>query len=228
MHKNHLIKEELRSKSMTKKTASRIHKIYPNVNIGQNFFVGEFVLIGAPAQGNKPGKVETIIGENAIIRSHTVIYAGNVIGDNFETGHGVNIRENNRIGNNVGIGTHSIVEHDVEIRDGVRIHSNVFIPEYSVLEEECWVGPSVTFVNALYPQGRRVKEYLKGPTVKQKAKIGANVTLLAGVTVGEMALIGAGSVITKDVPARKVVVGNPAKIIKDIKDLAGPFGPVYE
>ena len=144
--------------------------IYPNVSIGKNAQIGDFVIIGIPPRGHK--NLKTVIGKNAVIRSHTVIYAGNTIGDNFQTGHGVNIREDNQIGSNVSIGTHSIIEHDIKIGDDVRIHSNVFICEHSKLEEQSWVGPSVNFVNAPHPNGKRIKEYLKGPILKKGAKIG--------------------------------------------------------
>ena len=126
-------------------------KKYNNVFFGAGFAIDDFVIIGKPPDGEQDGSLKTIIGINAVIRSHSVIYAGNNIGDNFRTGHHVMIRENNIIGRDVSIGTHSIIEHDIKIGDGVRIHSNVFIPEYSVLEDGCWIGPGVVFTNALYP-----------------------------------------------------------------------------
>jgi len=76
--------------------------------------------------------METILGSQALLRSHTVIYAGNIIGDSFQTGNKVNIRELNRIGDNVSVGTLSVIEHHVEIGNNVRIHSQAFIPEFSV------------------------------------------------------------------------------------------------
>src|SRR3990172_517711 len=110
--------------------------IHPNVKLGKNCIIEDFVIIGTTPKGYNIGEIETVIGDNAVIRSHTVIYAGNQIGNNFQTGNKTNIRELNKIGNNVSIGTLSVVEHHVSIGDGVRIHSQVFIPEFSVLEEE--------------------------------------------------------------------------------------------
>ena len=202
-------------------------RIYPNVEIGQGAEIGDFVIIGIPPRGKAPGELKTLIGGNAVIRSHTVIYAGNAIGDNFQTGHAVMVRELNDIGHNVSIGTHSIVEHHVKIADEVRIHSQAFIPEYSILEENCWIGPNVVFTNARYPRSPEVKTTLKGPQIGRKAKIGANSTLLPGVVVGENALVGAGAVVVKDVPAAKVVAGNPARIMKDVADL-GVYPPSKE
>lgn len=197
--------------------------MYPNVEIGSKSRIGAFSIIGEPSRGNKPGDVLTKIGANSAIRSHTVIYDGNNIGSNFQTGHKVNIREDNEIGNNVSIGTHTIIEHHVKIADNVRIHSSAFIPEYSLIENGAWIGPGVFFTNAIHPQCPHVKECLTGPTIGKNAKIGANSTLLPGIKIGEMALIGAGSVVTSDVDPRTVVVGNPAKQVKSIDDLTCPF-----
>jgi acetyltransferase-like isoleucine patch superfamily enzyme len=194
-------------------------RVYPNVKLGPDANIGEYVIIGVPPRGRDLGELETHIGPNAIIRSHSVIYAGNKIGANFQCGHGVMIRELNDIGANVSVGTHSIIEHHVTIKDGVRIHSNTFIPEYSVLEEGAWVGPNVVFTNAAYPLSPSAKDSLKGPHLHPGAKIGANATLLPGVVIGRNALIGAGAGVTHDVPDGKVAAGNPARIIKDISDL---------
>ena len=195
------------------------YKIYENVDVGRGAVIEDFVIIGEPPRGKKPGELKTTIGKNAIIRSHTVIYAGSVIGDNFQTGHHVMVREENRIGNNVSIGTNSVVEHHVQIEDNVRIHSQAFIPEETILETGCWIGPNVVITNAKYPLSPGVKQKLKGATIRRNAKIGANATLLPGVIVGENALIGAGAVVTRDVPAGKVVVGNPAQVIRDVSKL---------
>src|SRR6185295_7830445 len=115
---------------------------------------------------------------------------------------------------------HSNIEHHVKIGNRVRIHSHVFIPEYSILEDDAWVGPNVVLTNALYPRSRDAKANLKGPRLMTGSKVGANATLLPGVTIGRNALVGAGSVVVRDVPDGKVVVGNPARIIKDVSELS--------
>ncbi len=193
--------------------------IYDNVELGAGAVVGPYVIIGEPPKGADRGDLKTTIGVDSVIRSHSVIYAGNAIGDNFQTGHKANIRELNKIGDNVSIGTHSIVEHHVDIGNHVRIHSNAFIPEFSVLEEGAWIGPNVVFTNARHPLCPDAKKCLEGPTIKRRAKIGANATLAPGVVIGEMALVGAGAVVVHDVAPRAVVVGNPAETIKTIDDL---------
>jgi acetyltransferase-like isoleucine patch superfamily enzyme len=194
--------------------------LYDKVSLGDASLVAEFVLIGVVPHGYPPSTLETCIGSGALIRSHTVIYAGNTIGDHFRTGHGVMIREFNRIDDDVSIGTHSIIEHHVQIGRGVRIHSNAFIPEYSILDEGVWIGPNVVFTNALYPLSPNAKSDLKGPHVLSGAKIGANATLLPGVVIGSNGLVGAGSVVVHDVPDGKVVVGNPARVIRDVSEIS--------
>jgi acetyltransferase-like isoleucine patch superfamily enzyme len=181
--------------------------------------VEDFCILGVPPRGHVAGELETLIGDGGQVRSHTVIYAGNRIGRNFQTGNKVNIRELNTIGDEVSVGTLSVIEHHVDIGNRVRIHSQVFVPEYSILEEDCWLGPNVVLTNARYPVSPKAKMSLKGPVIRRRAKIGANVTILPGVEVGENALVGAGSVVVRDVPPGAVVVGNPAKIIKNIIDL---------
>jgi acetyltransferase-like isoleucine patch superfamily enzyme len=194
-----------------------------NVTWEGEYTLGAFVIVGELPKGkNHQDYPDTVLGNNANLRSHTVIYYGNKIGRNFQTGHGAMIRELNEIGDDVSVGTGSIVEHHVKIGDRVRLHSHVFIPEYSILEDDCWIGPHVVFTNARYPQSPDVKKQLVGPHVERGAKIGANSTILPGVRIGENALIGAGSVVTKDVPPGAVVVGNPARAINHISHL--PYG----
>lgn len=194
---------------------------YPGVDIDLgSASLGEYVILGVPPRGQAPGALATRIGRHAVVRSHSVIYSGNVIGDYFETGHGVMLRESNRIGDRVSIGSHSIIEHHVEIGDGVRIHSNVFVPEHTVLEAGCWLGPGSVLTNARYPLSPSAKADLRGAHVGAGAIVGANVTLLPGVRIGAGALVGAGAVVVEDVPSGAVVVGNPARIVRQVSDLA--------
>lgn len=188
--------------------------IYPGVKLGMNVIIEDFCIIGAPPRGTKPGEMETILGDDAVIRSHTVIYAGNRNGNKFQAGNKVNIRELNEIGDNVSIGTLSVVEHHVKIADRVRIHTQVFVPEYCVLEEGCWIGPNAVLTNAKYPNQPDTKDHLEGVTVRRGAVVGANATILPGVSLGEGCMVGAGAVVCADVEVGVIVAGNPAKMIR--------------
>jgi acetyltransferase-like isoleucine patch superfamily enzyme len=195
------------------------YRIIGDVRLGKDVIIDDFVILGIlPARADPD--IFTEIGDKSHIRSHTTIYAGNVIGSGFNTGHGVRIREFNRIGDNVSIGTNTVVEHHVKIEDGVRIHSQAFIPEYSILKKGAWIGPNVVLTNARYPLYPGVKENLEGVIIEEGAKIGANSTILPGVKIGKNALVGAGSVVTKDVKENTVVAGNPAKFLKYADDLS--------
>ena len=184
--------------------------------IGKNAKIGEYVLLGVKPR--KPTN-KLIIGDNAIIRSHTVIYAGSKIGNNFQTGHAALIRENNVIGNNVSVGSHTVIERENVIEDGVRIHSHCFIPEFVIIKKKAWLGPRVTILNVLHPPCPKWEECAKSVVIEENVKIGGNVTILPRIKIGRNSLIGAGAVVTKDVPSNSVAVGNPARVIKNIKDL---------
>jgi len=198
-------------------------RILPNVELGEGATIGEFVIVGEPPRGHQPGDLPTTIGRGATIRSHTVIYAGNHIGDGFATGHGVAIREENTIGDNVSIGTHSVIEHHVTIGNRVRIHSCAFVPEWTILEDEAWLGPNVVITNTLHPMCPAAKQCMKGPRIRAGAKICASATLLPDIEIGEMAVVGAGAMVVEDVPPRCVAVGSPARVIKTIDDFTCPY-----
>ncbi|MFC4164312.1 acyltransferase [Epilithonimonas zeae] len=138
------------------------------------------------------------IGENTLVWQYTVILKEAAIGDNCNINCQVFIENDVIIGNNV------TVKPGVQIWDGIRIEDNVFI------------GPNVTFTNDRYPRSKQYPEEFQQTIVKKGASIGANATILGGITIGEHALIGAGSVVTKNVPANELWVGNPAKKLKNI------------
>ncbi len=157
-----------------------------------------------------------VIGDDCVIRSHSVIYGGSVIGDNFTTGHFVLIRQNCTIGDNVSIGSYTELSHDVIIGHRVRIHSHCFIPEGTHIMDDAWIGPRVCFTNDKYP-GKSIpssEKELQPVIVEHDAVIGANATILPGVTIGHHSLVGAGAVVTKDVKPFDTVVGNPARSIE--------------
>ena len=192
--------------------------IFPNVLLGEGVLVETWCILGKPPRGTDAGELEMVLGDAAVIRHFTTIYAGTRIGRNFQTGQGVSIREDNIIGDNVSVGTNSSIEFGNRIGDNVRIHSNCFL-EMVTVEDNVIIAPNVVFTDDPHPPCPRYKECLGGATVKAGAKIGANATILPGVVIGRRALVGAGAVVVEDVPDKAVVIGNPARVIKSIDDL---------
>lgn len=194
-------------------------QVYENVTIGEGTQVQGPTILGKPPRGALPGELELIIGKNGIIRPFTTIYAGTRIGDFVQTGQGASIREDNIIGDSVSIGTNAVLEFGNRIGHRVRIHSLCFL-EMVTIEDDVFLGPNVIFTDDPHPMNcPRYKECLGGVTVKRLARIGANCTILPGVVIGENSLVGAGSVVTRDVPPNSVVAGSPAKVLKSIDDL---------
>ena len=132
------------------------------------------------------------------------------IGENTNIWQFCVVLKNAKIGNNCNISAHVFIENDVIIGDNVTIKSGVQIWDGIILEDNVFIGPNVTFTNDLLPRSKQYpKKFLK-TVVKKSASIGANSTIVCGVTIGEYAMIGAGSVVTKDVGAQELWYGNPA------------------
>ncbi len=166
--------------------------------------------------GRKIQATPAIIGAPGHIRANTVIYTNVTIGDGLQTGHGVVIREENTIGRNCNIWNNSTVDYGCVIGDNVKIHCNCYIAQYTTIEDGVFMAPGVTIANDPHPVCTLC---MRGPTIKRGARIGVNVTILPNVTIGEYALVAAGSVVTKDVPPRMLVRGNPARVVKSIYEL---------
>lgn len=173
--------------------------------------------------GRRIANIMLRVGPGARIRSGTVIYAGSTIGAGLETGHNVVVREENVIGDNLSIWNNSTIDYGCTIGDGVKIHCNVYVAQFTTLEDEVFLAPGVTIANDPHPVCGLC---MRGPTIKRGARIGVNVTLLSHITIGEGALIGAGSVVTNDIPAHSVAYGNPARLLKSVDELPCPFGLV--
>lgn len=130
------------------------------------------------------------------------------------------IRERSTIGEDTRIGSHNQIQGDCTIGKGCRFHSNVHISKDTKVGHRVFIAPGFVCANVRFPRATR-PEFLKaeGCTIEDDVKIGTNVTLLPGVRVGHHALLGAGAVVTTDVPPYAIVVGNPAKVVGDIRNL---------
>ena len=192
--------------------------IYENVIIGENKYIGLYSIVGMPPRGKSAGQLQLKIGNDCTIRPFNIIYAGSKIGNFFQTGSYVSIRENNIIGNNVSVGTGSTLEIENVIGNNVRIHSNCFL-ELAVIENNVFIGPNVVMIDDPHPPCPKYKKCKGGVTIGENTKIGAGSILLPGVKIGKNVLVAAGSLVTKNIPNDVVIAGSPAKVIKQTKDL---------
>lgn len=200
------------------------------VLLGEGTYVHPTALVGLTPRGAEDERLETRLGEDCVIRANTTIYAGVEMGDRVQTGHGALIREGNVLGCDVSVGTNAVLEPDNRIGNRVRIHSGCFL-ELVTVGDDVFIGPNVTFADDLHPPCPEYRNCVGGAVVGNGAAIGANATVLPGVRVGEKALVGAGAVVVDDVPDRAVVVGNPARVVCSVDDLAcraGIFVSAYE
>lgn len=140
------------------------------------------------------------------------------IGENSRIWQFVVILPKARIGADSNICSHCFIENDVVLGDRVTIKSGVQLWDGIRVESDVFIGPNVTFTNDKFPRSRRYRENFASTIINRGASIGGGATLLPGLTIGEYAMVGAGSVVTKDVPAGAVVIGNPARIVAYVKE----------
>ncbi|AXR78692.1 acyltransferase [Natrarchaeobaculum sulfurireducens] len=162
----------------------------------------------------------TQIGDDATIRAGSIVYGDVTIGDDFTTGHNVLVREETTIGDDVLVGTKTVIDGQTRIGSHVSLQTAVYVPTQTIIGDNVFVGPNAIMTNDEYPI--RTEVDLEGPTIESGASIGANATLLPGVTVGENAFVAAGAVVTDDVPADSLAVGAPATIEPLPDPLEGP------
>ncbi|HET8804249.1 MAG TPA: DapH/DapD/GlmU-related protein [Aequorivita sp.] len=193
--------------------------IYDNVQIGDDSVICNDCVIGEPISDYyKNGDYEnspTIIGAASLIRSHCLLYSGSSFGENFSTGHRVTIREQTKFGKNCRVGTLSDIQGFSSFGDYCWLHSNVHIGQRSTIGNFVFIYPYVIFTNDPHPPSN----ICIGPTVGDYSQIAVYSVLLPGVRVGLNCLIGAGSIVGKDIEDFKLAMGNPAKPVKDVRDL---------
>ncbi len=194
-----------------------------NSNIGSNCILGEYWMDFYIDHQKHDHPL--LIGKKALIRSGSIIYAGSQIGDNFQTGHQVTIREKAMIGNNVSVGTLSDIQGNCRIGNYVRLHSNVHIGQLSVLDDFVWIFPYVVLTNDPTPPS----EHFVGVHIHPFAIVATGTIIMPGLDIGQDCLIGAGAIVTKTVESYAVVVGNPAKQISDVRKVKSKITgePVY-
>ncbi len=200
-------------------SSAPLPELADTVNLGDGYEVESGAILGY-LPGRRITDIRLRIGPGARIRSGTVIYAGSTIGSALETGHNVVIREENTIGDALSIWNNSTIDYGCIIGDNVKIHCNVYVAQFTTLEDDVFLAPGVTIANDPHPACGLC---MRGPTIKRGVRIGVNATLLSHITIGEGALIGAGSVVTRDIPAFGVAYGNPARPVGSVGELPCPF-----
>jgi acetyltransferase-like isoleucine patch superfamily enzyme len=199
--------------------------VYPGTVLGEGVQVLEHAVVGkqpslSPRSTAKREELPpTEIGDGTIVSTGAIVFAGSRIGARVILGDQSCVRERVTVGDDVVIGRGSLVENDTTIGALTKIQAMAYITAYSTLEEQVFIAPCVQTTNDNF-MGRteRRHELIKGPTIRRGARVGGGAVLLPAVVIGEEAFVGAGAVVTKDVPARAIVVGNPARQIREVPD----------
>ncbi|MBA3375897.1 MAG: N-acetyltransferase [Actinobacteria bacterium] len=199
--------------------------VYPGTVLGEgvkvleNAVVGKQPSLSARSTAKREPLPPTEIGEGAIVSTGAIVFAGSRIGARVILGDQSCVRERVSVGDDVVLGRGSLVENDTTIGAMTRIQADAYITAYSTLEEHVFVAPCVVTTNDNYmgrTEGRH--ELMKGPTIRRGARVGGGAVLCPGVEIGEEAFVGAGAVVTKDVAARTIVVGNPARVLREVPE----------
>jgi acetyltransferase-like isoleucine patch superfamily enzyme len=199
--------------------------VYPGTILGAGVKVLEGAVVGkqpslSPRSTAKREPLPpTTIGDGTIVSTGAIVFAGSRIGARVILGDQSCVRERVEIGDDVVVGRGSLVENDTTIGALTKIQADAYITAYSTLEDNVFIAPCVVTTNDNF-MGRteRRHDLIKGPTIRRGARVGGGAILLPAVEIGEDAFVGAGAVVTKDVPPRKLVVGNPARVVRDVPD----------
>jgi len=159
------------------------------------------------------------LGPGTVVSTGAVVFAGTSIGARVIVGDQACVRERCEIGDDVVIGRGSLVENDTTVGARTKIQAMAYVTAYATLEEDVFIAPCVQTSNDNF-MGRteRRHELRRGPTIRRGARIGVGAVLCPAVEIGAEAFVGAGAVVTKDVPPRKLVVGSPARVLRDVPD----------
>src|SRR5918992_142280 len=199
--------------------------VYEGTVLGEGVKVLEGAVVGkqptlSPRSTAKREPLEpTTIGDGTIVSTGAIVFAGSTVGVRVILGDQSCVRERVEIGDDVVLGRGSYVENDTTIGAMTKIQAEVYITAYSTLEEHVFIAPCVVTTNDNF-MGRTEKRHalVKGPTIRRGARVGGGAILCPAVEIGEEAFVAAGAVVTKDVPPRVVVVGNPARVLRDVAD----------
>ena len=197
--------------------------VHAGTSIGAGCVIEDHAVLGKPprlARGSSSaGDVMRLeLSERVTVCAGAIVLAAARIGENAIVGDQAFVRERSSIGAGSLIGRGSVVDNDVDIGAGVRVQSNVYVTAFAVVEDDVFIGPGVVMTNdhtmARHPPGVR----LRGPILRRACRVGGGAVLAPGVEIGEEAFVAAGAVVVRDVPARAVVMGVPARLTREVGD----------
>jgi acetyltransferase-like isoleucine patch superfamily enzyme len=199
--------------------------VYPGTVIGDSCRILDGAVVGkqpslSPRSTAKKGPLPPLeLGAGTLVSTGAVVFAGTRVGERVIVGDQACVRERCEIGDDVVIGRGSLVENDTTVGALTKIQAHAYITAYSTLEDNVFIAPCVATTNDNF-MGRteRRHELIKGPTIRRGARVGGAAVLLPGIEVGEEAFVGAGAVVIRDVPPRTLVVGNPARAIRQVAE----------
>jgi acetyltransferase-like isoleucine patch superfamily enzyme len=199
--------------------------VYPGTVVGEGCKILDYAVVGKQptlsprSTAKREDLPPLVLGAGTIVSTGAVVFAGTTVGERVIVGDQACVRERCTIGDDVVIGRGSLVENDTSVGALTKIQAHAYITAYSLLEDNVFIAPCVITTNDNY-MGRTEKrhELIKGPTIRRGARVGGGSVLLPGIEIGEEAFIGAGAVVLRDVPPRAVMVGSPARQIRDVPD----------
>jgi acetyltransferase-like isoleucine patch superfamily enzyme len=199
--------------------------VYPGTVLGDGVKVLDGAVVGKQptlsprSTAKREPLAPTVIGDGTIVSTGAIVFAGSRIGARVILGDQSCVRERVEIGDDVVLGRGSLVENDTTVGAMTKIQAMAYITAYSTLEEHVFIAPCVVTTNDDF-MGRteRRHERIEGPTIRRGARVGGGAILCPAVEIGEEAFVGAGAVVTKDVPPRALVVGNPARVLREVPE----------
>ena len=199
--------------------------VFPGTVIGEGCKILDYAVVGkqptlSPRSTAKREELPPLeLGAGTVVSTGAVVFAGTTVGERVIVGDQACVRERCSIGDDVVIGRGSLVENDTTVGALTKIQAHAYITAYSLLEDNVFIAPCVITTNDNF-MGRTEKrhELIKGPTIRRGARVGGGAVLLPGIEIGEESFIGAGAVVIRDVPARALMVGNPARQLREVPD----------
>ncbi|MGH2762425.1 MAG: acyltransferase [Thermoleophilaceae bacterium] len=186
------------------------------VRLGDGCVVGKPPTLGSRSTSTREAPGSAVLGDGVTVGAGAVVLAGARIGEGVVVGDQAHVRERTEIGAESVVGRGASVENDVRVGARVKLQTGAYVTAWSVVEDDVFLAPGVVLTNDPTAGRRRAGQELRGAVLRRACRIGGGAVLLPGVEVGEEAFVGAGAVVTRDVPPRGVAVGVPARVAREV------------